>query len=285
MKSTGKVSANVESAIVNHRTIGKILTRRPRGAKRDIPRASAHPNRYPWPKAFLKLLGKMPDAILAQQMGIHRESVIEERRRRRIGAFRSRLKSIQWTPRMINLLGTDFDWVIAERLKVPKHCVCQKRQRLNIPAYAESFARQPHHAFCWTKQHIALLGKIPDNQIAKRLAIVVPTVWRKRVQLGIPPLKTKQRLEWTDARIALLGKLSDKALAKRWGSTAKPIARKRNELGIAPFISTAPVRATRGLKAILRLPVNEIARRYRISTETIKKQREELGIPPLKRWP
>jgi hypothetical protein len=187
---------------------------------------------------------------------------------------------------MINLLGTDVDWAVAERLKVPKDCVRHKRERLNIPAYAESCARQSHNrTFPWTKQQIALLGKIPDNQIAKRLGIVAPTVWRKRVQLGIPPLESKQRLEWTDARIALLGKLSDKALAKRWGVTVKPIAQKRNELGIAPFVSTAPVRPTRALKAILRLPISQSCRRYHISPETIKKRRQELGIPPLKRWP
>jgi hypothetical protein len=285
MKSTGKAIHDVEPPTENQQTAAKLLGRRMRGAKRDIPRASVHPNRYPWSKAFLKLLGKMPDAILARHMGIHRESVIEERRRRRIPAFRRRLKSIHWTPRMINLLGTDFDSVIAERLDVPEHCVCHKRQRLNISAYGKSFARGSDHAFHWTKQHIALLGKHPDTKVAKRLGVVVPTVWRKRVQLGIPPFESKQRLEWTEARIAWLGKLSDEALAKRWGVTAKPIARKRNELGIAPCLSTSPVRPTRALKAILRLPVKEICRRYRISTETIKKQRQELGIPPLKRWP
>jgi hypothetical protein len=112
----------------------------------------------------------------------------------------------------------------------------------------------------------------------------VPTVWRKRVQLGIPPFESKQTIEWTKARVALLGKLSDEALAKSWGVTARPIARKRNELGIAPFLSTAPLRPTRALKAILRLPINQIRRRYRISVETIQKRRRELGIPPLKRW-
>ena len=110
-------------------------------------------------------------------------------------------------------------------------------------------------------------------------------VWEKRVQLEIPALQPKLRIEWTKARIAVLGTLSDKALAKRSGVKAETIARKRNELGIAPFVATTPLRRTRALKALLRLPIHEICRRYRISTPTIQKLRREMGIPPLKRWP
>ena len=244
-----------------------------------------HPNRYPWSKAGLKLLGTMPDVVLARRMGIHPNSVSEERRRRQIPAFRRRLPSIQWTRQMENPLGTDFDWVIAERLGLPTPCVRRKRQLLGITAYGESFVRSSPHAFRWTKQQIALLGKESDRKMARRLGISAPAVWRKRVQLGIRALTPKQHIEWTKARSALLGKLSDKVLAKRWGVKAETIARKRTELGIEPFVRTTPPRPTRPLKAILRLPVHEICRRYRVSTETIKRLRRELGIPNLKRWP
>lgn len=244
-----------------------------------------HPNRYPWSKARLKLLGKMPDVVLARRIGLHLDTVKEERRRRKIPAFRPRLPSIQWTRQMENRLGTDFDSVIAEGLGLPTHCVRRKRQDLGITAYGESFVRSSPHAFRWTKQQIALLGKESDRKVAKRLGLVVPTVWRKRVQLGIRALTPKQHIDWTKARSALLGKLSDQGLAKRWGAKAETIARKRTELGIEPFVRTTPPRPTRLLKAILRLPVHEICRRYRVSTETIKRLRRELGIPNLKRWP
>lgn len=227
----------------------------------------------------------MPDVVLGRRMGLHPMSVSEERRRRQIPAFRPRLPSIQWTRQMENWLGTDFDWVIAERLGLPTYCVRRKRQDLGITAYGESFVRSSPNAFRWTKQQTALLGKESDRKVARRLGLAVPTVWRKRVQLGISALTPKQHIEWTKARSALLGKLPDKVLAKRWSTKPETIARKRTELGIEPFVRTTPPRPTRPLKAILRLPVHEICRRYRVSTETIKRMRRELGIPNLKRWP
>jgi hypothetical protein len=235
-----------------------------------------HPNRYPWSKARLKLLGKMPDFALARRMGIHHTAVSAERRRRQIAAFRPRLPSIQWIRQMENWLGTDFDWVIAERLGLPTYCVRRKRKLLRIAAYGESFVRRSLHAFRWTKQQIALLGKESDIKVARRLGISAPAVWRMRVQLDIGALTPKQHIDWTKARSALLGKLSDKVLAKRWGVKAETIARKRTELGIAPFVRTTPPRPIRPLKAILRLPVHEICRRYRVSTGTIKRLRREL---------
>jgi len=227
----------------------------------------------------------MPDVVLGRRMGIHSTSVSEERRRRQIPAFRPRLPSIQWTRQMESLLGSDFDWVIAERLGLPTYCVRRKRQLLGITAYGESFVRGSPHAFRWTKEQMALLGRESDIQVARRLGISAAAVWRKRVQLGIRALTPKQHIEWTKARSALLGKLSDKGLAKRWGGKAETIARKRTELGIEPFVRTTPPRRSPALKAILRLPVHEICRRYRVSTETIKRLRRELGIPNLKRWP
>jgi len=227
----------------------------------------------------------MPDVALAQRMGIHPTSVSEERRRRQIPASRPRLRSIQWTREMESRLGTDFDRVIGERFGLPTYCVRRKRQDLDITAYGESFVRRSPYAFRWTKQQIALLGKESDRKVAKRLGLAVPTVWRKRVQLGIRALTPKQHIEWTKTRSAVLGKLSDKGLAKRWGAKAETIARKRTELGIAPFVSTTPPRHTRAPEAILRLPIHEIYQRYRVSTETIKNLRRELGIPNLKRWP
>jgi hypothetical protein len=253
--------------------------------KSDIPRTSVHPNRYPWSKKLLKLLGTMPDMVLARRMGVHLTTVSEERRRRRIPAFRERLPPIQWTSEMINQLGTDFDWAIGERIGLPTHCVRRKRQLLGITAYGESFSRKSYNAFRWTEQRISLLGKEPDTQVARHLRVLAGTVWRKRVQLGIPAFEPKRHIEWTKARIALLGKLSDNVLAKRWGVKPETIARKRRELGIAPFLATTPPRHTRALKAVLRLSMHEICRRYRISTETIKKLRRELGIPNVNRWP
>ena len=253
--------------------------------KSDIPRTSVHPNRYPWSKKLLKLLGKMPDMVLARRMGVHFTTVSEERWRRRIRAFREPLPPIQWTPQMINQLGTDFDWAIGERLGLPLHCVRRKRQLLGITPYGESYSRKSYNAFRWTKQRISLLGKEPDTKVARRLGVLPGTVWRKRVQLGIPAFEPKRHIKWTKAGIALLGKLSDKALAKRWGVRPETIARKRRDLGIAPFLATTPLRRTRALRAVLRLPMHEICRRYPISTETIKKLRRELGIPNVNRWP
>ncbi len=227
----------------------------------------------------------MPDVALARRMGVHPDTVKEERRRRHIPAFRPRLQPIQWTRQMENQLGTDVDWVIAERLGLPTYCVRRKRQLLGITPYGESFVRKSPNAFRWTKQRIALLGKESDGKVARRLEISTPAVWRKRVQLGIRAVIPKEHIEWTQARSALLGKFSDRSLAKRWGVKPETIARKRAALGIPPFVRTTPPRQTRALKSILRLPIHEICKRYRVSTETVKKLRQELGIPNLKRWP
>lgn len=89
----------------------------------------------------------------------------------------------------------------------------------------------------WTEEVIALLGVIPDTEIAKQLGISAITVGRKRRELNIPSYSWGGRKprKWTKKMIALLGTMPDSEVAKRLGISLTTIYWKRSELNIPAY--------------------------------------------------
>src|ERR1039457_5239180 len=67
----------------------------------------------------------------------------------------------------------------------------------------------------WTKQEVALLGKLTDADVVKRTGRNCHSVFRKRRSLGISCRRVKTPL--TAAEVKLLGKLPDQEVARRIG--------------------------------------------------------------------
>src|SRR5437867_3412640 len=158
----------------------------------------------PWLAAEVKQLGKVPDSVLARKTGRTLRDLKEQREARRIALPTAPRR---WTAREIRLLGKMSDAEVARGLRRPVHHVRRQRISLRIPILkpaapsrrwtlqeirllgirpdaelARKFGRtlvslylkrsrlgipmfnNPH---IWKPEHAALLGKVPDWEIAK----------------------------------------------------------------------------------------------------------------------
>jgi len=85
----------------------------------------------------------------------------------------------------------------------------------------------------WTRKEIKLLGKHPDQELAKRMGRMINAVAGKRQSLNIPMLFSQRRV-WTKKDSALLGKNSDVVVAKKIGRSVEAVRSQR-------FIRGTPV--------------------------------------------
>jgi hypothetical protein len=91
----------------------------------------------------------------------------------------------------------------------------------------------------WKPEDDALLGTMPDVELAERLGRARSTVERRRYRLGVPCFRrhgpiTPSRT-WTRREDRLLGTLSDVELAARLGCTPRMVFNRRVKLGIPAF--------------------------------------------------
>jgi hypothetical protein len=91
--------------------------------------------------------------------------------------------------------------------------------------------RHGYHGPRWTKAERALLGKLPDAQVARRTGRTAAAVRVKRVELVLPNPET---LAWTAEEIALLGTTADAEIAERTGRTRSAVSSQRWQLGVPP---------------------------------------------------
>lgn len=73
-------------------------------------------NRAAWSGEALGLLGNAPDDEVARVAGVDRATVVRERRRRKIPAYKARRPRVEWTEEMVALLGNDTDGNVAAAL-------------------------------------------------------------------------------------------------------------------------------------------------------------------------
>ena len=92
-------------------------------------------------------------------------------------------------------------------------------------------ARQPR----WTEEELALLGTIPDEEVAAQIGRTKMAVYLKRWELGrakyLPPGGHAWR--WRKEEVALLGTAPDEEIALKIGRTRRSVYQKRWSLGIA----------------------------------------------------
>ncbi|HKI32353.1 MAG TPA: hypothetical protein VKA46_10830 [Gemmataceae bacterium] len=89
-----------------------------------------------------------------------------------------------------------------------------------------------YHGPLWTREDIALLGTVPDKEIARRTERTVEAVRQKREQLGIPNPAGNR---WTAEAVALLGTLPDREVARLLGRSLQSVTQKRCKLRVSKF--------------------------------------------------
>jgi hypothetical protein len=84
-----------------------------------------------------------------------------------------------------------------------------------------------------TARQLALLGTLPDAEVARRTGRAPNAVRLMRERRGIPNPAGNR---WTAEGLALLGTLPDREVARRLGRSLSSVTQKRCQLGIAnPF--------------------------------------------------
>jgi hypothetical protein len=179
---------------------------------------------------------------------------------------------------MVALLGTDSDAAVARELGMHPSSVTSKRHRLGIPAFNPPPHERPGR-FPWQPEHLALLGKVSDGELARTLGLAPATLTRKRQKLGIPPFQPAPRpIEWTSAMVERLGKASDARVAGELGIAQCTVLLKRQDLGIAPTMENLPVERNAEVAGLLRRPTAEVQHRTGLDRETIQRLRDDLGV-------
>lgn len=83
----------------------------------------------------------------------------------------------------------------------------------------------------YTAEEDALIGCLPDEEVARRLNRSVAAIVVRRSMLGREKPGTTRR-PWKAAEIALLGRHPDAELAVRFNRTEEAVSVKRGKLGI-----------------------------------------------------
>lgn len=227
-----------------------------------------------WTAREIKLLGTMNDAELGRRLRRSKEQVRRQRWSFKIPPFQPPQLGKPWKPREIKLLGTLRDKDLARRLKRSKCSVEIMRIRLGIPVFArtnrlyapaedavirkysvaEAARRIGRGKYCilarrraigvakttlhrpWTEKEVALLGTVPDLELARRLNRTKGSIVDKRNQLRIYRYRNRPGYgAWKGIEDALLGKFADSEVARRLGRPKRVVRRRRNKLGIPSF--------------------------------------------------
>jgi hypothetical protein len=104
-----------------------------------------------------------------------------------------------------------------------------KRKTLNIQPY-----RETNRGFDWSADKIALLGTVPDSELAQIWRLSKSTVHLKRKVFGIAPCRPTPapHVKWTAEMDALLSTMSNSQIAQQLGINPQSVAIRRRKLGI-----------------------------------------------------
>lgn len=147
----------------------------------------------------------------------------------------------------------------------------------------------------WNAENIALLGTMPDEELAANLGVKGASVWEARVKRQIdafgtkkssipvappaPPKRNGKILVWDEASLAALGVFSDLALSLAWGIGKSTIRVKRATLGIAPIIAKTEFAWSPENQALVgTMSDRELARRLKITDTIARNKRIRMGI-------
>ena len=178
---------------------------------------------------------------------------------------------------LVDLLGKRSDMALARLFRVSPVRVAETRRRLSIAPIFVQLRLPP--------RLMRLLGRMPDERLAKKANATRQQIKYMRYQLGIPAYRKKPRdFLWTVEDIKLLGTDADRVIAGILDTTAIVVSRKRRALAIeAAYPCTNPnaIEWTTEMISLLgkvRDPV--VARRFGVSLDQICRQRALLNIPP-----
>tara|TARA_B100000674_G_C37899744_1_gene943127 strand:+ start:256 stop:693 length:438 start_codon:yes stop_codon:yes gene_type:complete len=107
----------------------------------------------------------------------------------------------------------------------------------------------------WNDSVIAALGTMPDIILADKAGCSTYSIYRKRVELGVPRFDKKK---WREEQIALLGTDTDTNVGLLIGKSQPEVHRKRNELGIEKYIEPVSGSFTKSERILIHKYISQI---------------------------
>lgn len=188
------------------------------------------------------------------------------------------------------MLGKIPDSECAKKFGYSNSRVAYLRKKLGIKSYRgprkprqPRDPNKPHKKKEYPEELINMLGKTPDDEIAKKFGYSKAGIALIRKKMGIPSLSdTKFPEEKREEMLSMLGKVPDSEIAERLGISLNVVARNRRKLKIAPAPYSPIKDADKDiiLNLLGRVSDLKIAKKTGYSVYVIKKFREQNKIKP-----
>jgi transcriptional regulator with XRE-family HTH domain len=171
------------------------------------------------------LAGKKSDRELSKLYSVGSSTVRRYRLQQNIPAYN--LQDRVLPEAFFEQLATHSDYQLARKFNVSSSYIAELRVEVEIPGPKVIRVRfEPLEEGVWTDETIALLGTMPDPELADRLGVSRTPVKKKRKELGIKAYKETYP-EITPEIAAEFGISSDIAIARRLGVSASYVRRAR----------------------------------------------------------
>lgn len=166
------------------------------------------------------LAGRMSDREISRRFGIGASTVRRFRLANNIPEFS--YDDLKLPALLLEQLETKTNYRLAKEFGVPIKRIKHVRSKLNIQEPKTTRERFKPLEDVWTSEALALLGTMPDTELADILDISNFPVKQKRKELGIMAYR-RVLPEITPEIMAEFGATSDRALAERLGVSASHI--------------------------------------------------------------
>lgn len=138
----------------------------------------------------------------------------------------------------------------------------------------------------WTDEAMALLGTVPDQQIADLLGCSASSIAIHRKMRDIPSYRRYRRthparpayIEWTDEALEALGTVPDEVVAEMLECEIRDVWLERNRLGVPPYVFGREW-SEEQLALLGTMPDKDLAIIIGCSAQSVTRKRRQLGIP------
>lgn len=173
-------------------------------------------------KAFV---GHMSDRELSRRFGVSASTVRRYRAQQRITPHNP--QNAEMPEGLMDKLATSTDYKLMTEFGISVSRVKAMRTEHGVPEPKPIRPRfVPLEDGIWTDEALALLGTMPDPELADRLGVSRTPVKKKRKELGITAFQAPFP-DITPDTAAEFGAISDSALAKRLGVSTSFIRKAR----------------------------------------------------------
>ncbi len=174
------------------------------------------------------------------------------------------------------IAGSASDAAIAREVGCSPGTVSRIRRLAGIPPW-----RPPAPVLTWPEERLALIGSMPDGELARRWGVSRAAVQAKRIELGRPASDGRVTSIYLSPIILdRLGQEHDTVLSQTYRVSLTAIRHARRRAGLGPGRRVRQVEWTPAMLADLAaLPTGMFCRKYAISNRTVAIKRSELHCP------